>query len=146
MSRNRASFSVYGVVIAMSLVMAIPARAGNISTSVSNTSGFRTEAANLTTANIAGGIVDSMRSVQGQGTSFAGISSFRVTPGTTLTFYVQSFGAPGMGPISPQDDAIWYWHHKKDPPVSEPASMALFGSGLAVLGGVIRRRRRLKLK
>jgi hypothetical protein len=121
---------------------------------VSNTSGFRTEAATLTTANIAGGVVDSIMSLQGQAASFAGSSSFRVTPpciGTPpecdsdLTFYVQSFG---MGTISAQDDGTeWFWHHRHrwHDPVSEPASMALFGSGLAVLGGVIRRLR-LKLR
>jgi len=109
------------------------------------------------TANIAGGVVDSMMSLQGQAASFAGSSSFRVTPpciGTPpecdsdLTFYVQSFGALGMGTISAQDDGTeWFWHHKhRHDPISEPASMALFGSGLAVLGGVIRRRLRLKLR
>jgi hypothetical protein len=160
MRRNRASLSVSGIVIAVSLVMAIPGRAGNTGTAVSNTSGFRTEAATLTTGNIAGGVVDSRMSLPAQAASFAGSSSFRVTPpcigtpqvcdsalakGTTLTFYVQSFGAPSMGTNSAEDSCTAAIGCRHDP-VSEPASMALFGSGLVVIGGVIRRRRRLKLR
>jgi PEP-CTERM motif len=63
-----------------------------------------------------------------------------LTVGTTLTFYIQSYGAPSSDTISAQDGGTSAFGGTLGP-VPEPASMALFGSGLAFLGGAIRRRR-----
>jgi hypothetical protein len=64
-----------------------------------------------------------------------------LTVGSTLTFYMQSFGAPGIDTISAQDGGTSAFGNTLGP-TPEPTSVALFGSGLAFLGGMIRRRRR----
>jgi len=63
-----------------------------------------------------------------------------LTVGSTLTFYIQSYGSPSNDTISAQDGGTSAFGGTLGP-VPEPASMALFGSGLAFLGGVIRKRR-----
>jgi hypothetical protein len=217
MRTNRASLSISGVVIALSLVMAIPAWAGS-GTPVSDTSGFGTSlgttsndyaggdvnfnvtttvyqcqsgsgcsggggtAANgeytyvysvtplvgseplslVTVGNLLGlflsgptnyGVVNSLTTMSNSGsTTFSfGSGAFHVTPpmcggdscltvGTTLTFYVQSFGAPGNDNISAVDGGTAAGGYVPGP-TPEPASMALFGSGLVLLAGAIRKLR-----
>jgi hypothetical protein len=219
MKTSRAALGLSVAVIAVSLVMAIPAWAGSSGTPVTDTSGFGTQIQTLTTNGIAGGdvdfdvtatvyqcqnvagcsggggtavngeytyvysvtpvgssqplsqaslgnilglfltgntnfgVVNSLTTAADQGSTFTlGASSVRVTPpmcgpdscltvGSTLTFYLQSFGAPGTDTISAQDGGTSAFGNTLGP-TPEPASMALFGSGLVFLGGVIRRRRR----
>jgi hypothetical protein len=106
------------------------------------------------TGNTNFGVVNSLTTLADQGTTFTlGASSVRAIPpmcgadscltvGSTLTFYVQSFGAPGTDTISAQDGGTSAFGNTLGP-TPEPASMALFGSGLIFLGGgAIRRRRR----
>jgi hypothetical protein len=64
-----------------------------------------------------------------------------LTVGSTLTFYIQSYGAPSNDTISAQDGGTSAFGDTLGP-VPEPASMALFGSGLAFIGVAIRKRRR----
>ena len=64
-----------------------------------------------------------------------------LTVGTTLTFYIQSYGSPSTDTISAQDGGTSAFGDTLGP-VPEPASMALFGSGFAFVAGAIRRRRR----
>jgi PEP-CTERM motif-containing protein len=64
-----------------------------------------------------------------------------LTVGTTLTFYIQSYGSPSTDTISAEDGGTSAFGNTLGP-VPEPASMALFGSGLAFVGMAIRRRRR----
>lgn len=99
------------------------------------------------------GVVTSLTTGADQGATFSlGASSVRAIPptcggdscltvGSTLTFYLQSFGAPGTDTISAQDGGTSAFANTLGP-TPEPASMALFGSGLAILAGAIRRRRR----
>lgn len=99
------------------------------------------------------GVVTSLTSPADQSATFSlGNSSVRALPpvcgldscltvGSTLTFYVQSFGAPGTDTISAQDGGTSAFGNTLGP-TPEPASMALFGSGLALVAGVIRKRRR----
>ena len=218
MKTSRAAVRLSVAVIALSLVMAIPAWAGSSGTPVTDTSGFGTQVQTLTTNNIAGGDVDfdvtatvyqcqnpsgcsggggtaaykeytyvysvtpigpsqplsqvsignvlglfltgttnfgvvtSLTTAADQGATFTlGASSIRVAPpmcgadscltvGSTLTFYLQSFGAPGTDTISGQDGGTSAFGNTLGP-TPEPASMALFGSGLAFLAGAIERRR-----
>jgi len=98
------------------------------------------------------GVVTSLTTPADQSATFSlGSSSVRTMPpscgndscltvGTTLTFYVQSYGAPGVDTISAQDGGTSAFGNTLGP-TPEPASMALFGSGLALLAGVIRKRR-----
>ena len=105
------------------------------------------------TGNTNFGVVTSLTTAADQASTFTlGASSVRVSPptcgadscltvGSTLTFYLQSFGSPGTDTISAQDGGTSAFGNTLGP-TPEPASMALFGSGLAFLGGVIRKRRR----
>jgi len=219
MKSSRTTLRLSVGVIALGLMMTVPAWAGSTGTSVTDTSGFGTQVETLTTSGIAGGDVDfnvtatvyqcqnvagcsggggtaaykeytyvysvtpvggsqplsqtslgnllglfltgttnfgvvtSLTTPADQGATFSlGASSVRITPpmcggdscltaGSTLTFYLQSFGAPGTDTISAQDGGTSAFGNTLGP-TPEPASMALFGSGLAFLGGAIRRRRR----
>jgi hypothetical protein len=99
------------------------------------------------------GVVNSQTSAANQASTFTiGGTGERVTPpmcgsdfclavGTTLTFYIQSFGAPGTDTISGQDGGTSAFGNTLGP-TPEPASMALFGSGLALLAAAIRKRGR----
>jgi hypothetical protein len=218
MRTSRSALCLSVALIALSVVIAIPAWAGSSGTPVSNTSGFGSEIQTLTTNGIAGGDVDfdvtatvyqcqsaggcsggggtaaygeytyvysvtpignsqplsqasignllglfltgttnfgvvtSLTTAADQGATFTlGASSVRVAPpmcgadscltvGSTLTFYLQSFGAPGTDTISAQDGGTSAFGNTLGP-TPEPASMALFGSGLAFVAGAIRRRR-----
>lgn len=215
MRTSRAVRGLSAAVIALSLIMAIPAWAGSEGTPVSGTSGFGTEVQTLTTSGISGGDVDfnvtatvyycasacgsaaagvytyvysvtpigssqplsqisvgnllglfltgstnygvvtSLTSSVDEGATFTiGGTGERVTPpmcgsdfclsvGTTLTFYIQSYGSPGADTISGQDGGTSAFGNTLGP-VPEPASMALFGSGLAVVGVAIRKRWRAR--
>jgi hypothetical protein len=219
MRTSRAICSLAVGVIAISMVVAVPAWAGSNGTTVSGTSGFGTDIQTLTTSGIAGGDVDfnvtatvyqcqNVGGCSGGGGTAAYLQYtyvYSVTPvgnsqplsqvsvgnilglflsgntnygvvtalttmadpggttftipgsgdrvntpicgsdtcltvGSTLTFYIQSYGAPGSDTISAEDGGTSAFGSTLGP-VPEPASMALFGSGLTFLGLVILRRR-----
>jgi hypothetical protein len=98
------------------------------------------------------GVITSLTTLADQGSTFTiGGTGERITPpmcgpdfclavGSTLTFYIQSYGAPGTDTISAQDGGTSAFGNTLGP-TPEPTSIALFASGLVFLGGAIRRRR-----
>jgi hypothetical protein len=98
------------------------------------------------------GVITSLTTLADQASTFTiGGTGERATPpmcgpdfclavGSTLTFYIQSYGAPGTDTISAQDGGTSAFSNTLGP-TPEPTSVALFASGLVFLGGAIRARR-----
>jgi hypothetical protein len=140
----------------LSMIVVVPAWAGDMG--VANTSGFGALNATLApntwlgvnASSTSAGVDDGTGGCTpgdfcfGASTTTFAFNNAALPAGNQITFYLQSSLAPDPGTSGAQDGGVkkarapGHWLHRL--PVAEPASLALYGSGLALVGVMIRRR------